>query len=89
MDEGLLTPEERRQIPKGFHYLLEYKEELDWLLNLQLAKAEPLIRKDERERIQDAYEGEWRPIADLYCPEWVVKFRDALYGQALKGESNG
>jgi len=30
-----LSDEKRRQIPKGFHYLLEYKEELDWLLQAQ------------------------------------------------------
>lgn len=35
----LLTDKERKQIPKGFRYLLEYKEELDWLLEVQLKKA--------------------------------------------------
>lgn len=45
MDELLLTPEERKEIPKGFHYLLEYKEELDCLLNLQLAKDDIWYKK--------------------------------------------
>ena len=34
----LLDKKERRQIPVGFHYLLEYKEELDWLLRIQAKK---------------------------------------------------
>ena len=34
----LLDEKERRQIPVGFHYLLEYKEELDWLLRIQAKK---------------------------------------------------
>ena len=36
------------------------------------------IRKDERERIQREYEGEWYPVTDTYCPDWILKFRQAL-----------
>ena len=77
MDNLMLTPEERRVIPKGFHYLLEYKEELDWLLQTQLAKAEPLIRKDERERIIGVIEN-LNSIGYAYGAEFKVAILQAL-----------
>lgn len=49
----LLASEERRKIPKGFHFLLEYEEELDWLLKLQVDKTKAQLAKAHRYREAD------------------------------------
>lgn len=61
-----LTDEERRQIPKGFHFLLEYKEELDWLLDAQCLS-------DEKQATIQCLEGIEQVIRDLNAEmsSWV------------------
>jgi len=44
-------------------------------------KAVEEAKRQERERIQKEYEGEWCLVTDTYCPEWVLRFRQALKGE--------
>lgn len=37
-------------------------------------------KREERERIKKAYEGEWYGVTDTYCPQGLVEIRQALKG---------
>jgi len=72
MSDLLLTQEERRQ----FHAPDSLGFKIEKMLEAQLAKAEPIIRQKERERILGILQKEYPAIITWRC--W----------QALRGEEN-